>query len=148
MYSKSQESFWLLYCEWKHWLILNSLVIVIKYFPGAWVTASLLQSAGRFCVFWLISIMLWFEWPQFFLRFLILPVFLSGLFRPFQARKLQIVSPSPSCSTVFLVLWQGPSICLYFRSLLFSLCAPLGRQNPLIRKFSGLNEPFLFQNLR
>ena len=32
---------------------------------------------------------------------------------------------------VFLVLWQGLSICLSFRFLWFSLCGLLGRQSPL-----------------
>ena len=50
----------------------------------------------------------------------------------------QLVSSSPSCSTVFLVPWQSLSIfpSLYFS--LFSFCAPLGWQNPLEDKFSFL----------
>ena len=35
------------------------------------------------------------------------------LWIPFQVHQLQLVSPSPSCCTDLLVLWQGPSICLY-----------------------------------
>ena len=48
------------------------------------------------------------------------------LWGPFQEDHLQLVSPSPSCSTVLLiysVLWQGPNISLSFNFLLFSLCA-------------------------
>ena len=36
----------------------------------------------------------------------------------------------------FLVLWQGPSTCLAFRFLWFSLCVPLGHQSPLNSKFA------------
>ena len=40
-----------------------------------------------------------------------------------QVRQLQLVSPSPTCSTAFLVLWQGSSTCLSFRfsSIFFSV---------------------------
>ena len=46
-------------------------------------------------------------------------------------KQLQLVSPSPSCSVAFLVLWQGLSTCLSFRFLWFSLCGPLRQQSPL-----------------
>ena len=39
----------------------------------------------------------------------------------FQVHQLQLVLLSPSCSTGFLVLWQGPSTCLSFCFLWFSL---------------------------
>ena len=42
-----------------------------------------------------------------------------------------IVSPPFSCSTAFLVLWQGPSIFLYFHFLLFLLGDQSERQSPL-----------------
>ena len=45
---------------------------------------------------------------------------------PFQVHQLQFISSSPSCSTAFLVLWQGLSIYL-----LFSSCSRPERQNRL-----------------
>ena len=59
--------------------------------------------------------------------------FLCGLILVHQ---LHQVLSSPSCSTGFLVLWQGPSICLSFCYISFSLSGPLGRQNPLYSKSS------------
>ena len=44
----------------------------------------------------------------------------------FKARRLQLVSPSLSCPTSFLVLQQGPSSCLSLSlSLSLSLCVSL-----------------------
>ena len=57
-------------------------------------------------------------WSRFVLRFLTLPVSV-------RARQSQLVSPSPSCSTAFSVLWQGLSTYISFRFLLFSLWGPL-----------------------
>ena len=57
---------------------------------------------------------------RFILRFPSHPAPLPRLWEPFQVRQLQLVSPSLSCSTAFLVLGQDPSICLSFRFLLFS----------------------------
>ena len=66
----------------------------------------------------------------------------SSIWTPFQVRQLQLVSPSTSCSTAFLVLQQGQSICSFFRFLLFSFCGWLEQQN-LIYKFSFFF-PFFF----
>ena len=57
--------------------------------------------------------------------FRLLQSLLQSLWGPLQVRQLLSTSPSPACSTVslyffFLVLWQGSSICLSFRFLLFS----------------------------
>ncbi len=41
----------------------------------------------------------------------------SSLLGPFQLHQSQMVSPSPSFSSAFSVLWQGPRICLSFRFL-------------------------------
>ena len=67
----------------------------------------------------------------------------------------------PHIPQVFLVLWQGLSICLSFYFLLFSLGGVLEYQNPLNGKFSfscklalclffklGLGDPSVSQNLR
>ena len=43
---------------------------------------------------------------------------------------IQLVLPSTSCSTDFLVIWQGFSTFLSFNFLWFSLCGLLGRQSP------------------
>ena len=56
---------------------------------------------------------------QLTLRFLIHQSLLSSLCESFQVRQLQLVSLSPSWSTAFLVLRQGPSTCLSFRFLWF-----------------------------
>ena len=82
-------------------------------FTRIWVTASLLKSPGLLSVFWPILTMLFFGWSWFILWFLTLSASLPigdysfslltnwGLF---QACQLQLVLPSPSCSTAFLVL--------------------------------------------
>ena len=46
----------------------------------------------------------------------------------FQSRQ-QLLSPSLSYFTAFLVFWQGLSTCISFSFLWFSLCSSLGRQN-------------------
>ena len=70
-------------------------------------------------------------WSRFILRFPTLPAPLSSLWGPFRVRLLQLVSPSPSCSMAFLVLWQGLSNCLPFSFIWFSLAATKERQSPL-----------------
>ena len=62
---------------------------------------------------------------------------MQSIHRVTKAHQLQLVSPFFSCS--FLVLWQGPSICLSFRFLWFSICDPLERQSPLDGKFFFLS---------
>ena len=79
-----------------------------KFFTPAlvWVSASLLRSPRFFKVFWPILTMsgwFWFFW------FPILLVSFPYIRRPFQVHQLQLVSPSPSCFTAFLVRWQHPS---------------------------------------
>ena len=70
--------------------------------------------------------------PLFVLQFPDLSAPLPRLWRPLQARQLQLISTLQSCSTAFSVLWQGPSTCHSFRFcfvlfLFFSLRGPLGR---------------------
>ena len=50
--------------------------------------------------------------------------------------QVQLLSSSPSDLTAFLVLWQGSSIYVFFRFLLFPLSGLLGRKNLLYGKFS------------
>ena len=50
--------------------------------------------------------------------------------------QLQLVSPLLPCSVVFLVLWQGLSIYLSFRFLLFSSCDLPRWQSPQYGRFS------------
>ena len=57
----------------------------------------------------------------------------SGLFR---AHQLEFVSPSPSSSIAFLVIWQCLSTNPSFPFLWFSLFGPSGRQCPLFGRFS------------
>ena len=52
------------------------------------------------------------------------------LWEPFQERQFQLISPSPSCSTEFLVLWQGLSIYISLLFLWFSFCSPPEQQIP------------------
>ena len=90
-------------------------------------------------------------------------VFSKAFGGPFQVYQLQLASPSLSCSIDLLVLWLGPSICLSFGFLLFSLCGLLERQTWLDGKFLsfssclltlglafclGLGDLFVYQNLR
>ena len=64
--------------------------------------------------------------PVVFLIFLY--QFLLGAF---QAHSLQLVSPSPAYTTIFLAPRKSPSICLSIHFLLFSFIFPLERQNAL-----------------
>ena len=75
--------------------------------------------------------MLLFGWSQLVLWIPTLPHLFPSLRRPFQVYQLQLVSPSPSCSLTFLVLWLSQSVCLSFHFLWFSLRGPLGWQSPL-----------------
>ena len=84
------------------------------FFTGVWVTASLLKSPGLFSVFWPILIMLEWGWSPLVLLFQSLPVLLPILWGLFPVLQLQLVSPSPLCSIVFLVLEQGLDIHLHF----------------------------------
>ena len=83
------------------------------------------KSPGLFSVFWQISIILLTEWSQVFLWFPITQFFFRSLWRLFQVHQLLLVSPSPTCFTVFL----GINIYSSFRSLLFSHCGQPERQN-------------------
>ena len=49
---------------------------------------------------------------------------------PFQIYLLQLILPSPSCSTAFSAFWQDPSICLSFHFLSFLYYGPLEWYNP------------------
>ena len=129
----------------RYWLLLLLSLLLLFYsmrdfhtsgswwsFTGVLVTASL-KSPGLFSAFWPILKMLWFGWSRFVLQFPIVSALFLCLWGPFQARHLQLDSLLPSCSTGFLVLWQGPSTCLSFRIFYwaggFSLCDWLERQN-------------------
>ena len=48
-------------------------------------------------------------------------------------------------SRCFFILCQDPSICLSFRFLLYSLCAPLDQQNPLDGKLCPFSFFFFFR---
>ena len=78
----------------------------------------------------------WILW--FVLRFPTLPVPFIRFWGLFQTHHLQVESPSPSFSWVFLVLWLCLNCRLTFRFLLFSFCVPLGKFNPQDGKFSVL----------
>ena len=54
--------------------------------------------------------MLYSKWFRFFICSPILLVPFLSLWGPFQVHQLSLVSPSPSCSTAFLICCQGPSI--------------------------------------
>ena len=76
-----------------------------------------------------------------------------------QVYQSQLVSLSPSCSIVFLVLWQDLGIYISSHFLLFSLCSLLGWQSSLFGRFTffwwrslrlviwlSLGDPFVSQN--
>ena len=70
--------------------------------------ASLLKPLGYFMVFWLILMLLFC---------LLISESSSSFIKPwglFKVHQLQMVSPSLSCSIVFLGLEQGPDIHFYF----------------------------------
>ena len=87
-------------------------------------------------MFWSILLMLKTGRSPLALLFQSLLVPLPIFWRLFPAHQLQLVSLSPLCSIVFLVLWQGLDTYLSFRFLLFSLCGPPGRQSPPFGRFS------------
>ena len=88
-------------------------------------------SSSLFWVFQPILTMLWSGWS----RFLLLISNYSNLFskpiRTVKSHLLQLLLSYPRHLTPFLGLLQGPSICLFIRLLLFSLCDLSKKQNPL-----------------
>ena len=72
-----------------------------------------------------------FGQPRFFLWCSTYPSSISDT-----VPRAQTIIPTPSllCSITFLTLWQGPGVCPAFYFLLFLLCDPLERQNPLVEK--------------
>ena len=60
----------------------------------------------------------------------------SVLELPLLQGPLWFISPSPSCSTAFLVLWQGLSTCPSFCFLWISFCGPLERGSSMERQSS------------
>ena len=110
---------------------LLSLLLLLLFFYFMFISSVIFIKS--------ISILVVFHWSLIGLKFLqvsrILPSILAdisntGFDTPTDFRFLQsllqglqllLVSPSPSCSTPFSVLWQSPSTCQSFRFLLFSL---------------------------
>ena len=72
-------------------------------FITVWVTAILLKFPGLFSVFWPIFTALSFEWFPLVFVFPILPLPLPILWWLYRTHRLQMVSPSLSCSIVFSV---------------------------------------------
>ena len=56
-----------------------------------------------------------------------IPFTLPNLWGSFQVHQLQLISLLIPCFTTFLVFWRGPSTCLCYRCLSFSLCGPPGQ---------------------
>ena len=86
---------------WSICIIIIIILILVSYshlyFTVVWMNTSLFKYLGLFWVFKLISTMLWCEGFQFFHWF---PVFFPSVWGFFQAHHLQLLSSSPSCSTV------------------------------------------------
>ena len=115
-----------------YYLYYNYLYYTPCEFFGWWFsTASQHMSLEFFSVIWPILTMLYFGYFRLVLRFSTLLVPLQNLWRPFQVRQLQLVSPSPLYFIAFRVLWQISSTGLSFSFLRFSHCSSLGRRNPL-----------------
>ena len=104
------------------------------FFTGVWVTASLLRSPGLFLVFWPTSTMLLFRWSLLVLRFPTPPGLLLNLWGSFQVHQLQLVSPSPSCSIVYLGVRKDVSISLFFRFLLIFTLGSAGVAKSSLRQ--------------
>ena len=83
--------------SFSYYLHVSLTSVSWRYFTGVCATASLFRSPGLFLVFW--SRLVWFQSFQ--------EVLFSSRWRPFRVLQLQLVLPSPSCSTGFLVLWQS-----------------------------------------
>ena len=111
---------WLLWWSlWLYYCTFCEFFTPAVSLSGVWMTASLLKFPGLFSVFWPILLS---GWSQFFLCFPVSPVLSLSPWELFKVHQLLLVSLSPSYSTAFLVLWQGPSICQCFHFLLFFLC--------------------------
>ena len=144
LFSSTFSSLYLLFLQTSLFLFFFLILLLFKLFnpsitrwsfTGGWVTASLLKFSGHFWIFYLILTLLWPGWSQFFVWFPIPPVFFPSLWEPLQVVQLELVSPPPSCSTVFSAFWQDPSICLSFYILLFLVCGLLKWLNPWGGKF-------------
>ena len=94
-------------------------------------SAILIKSQKLYQIFNPILAVLWSGWFGFFLRSPVAPVSFPGSWGLF----LRLVSPSASCSTLFLVLWQDLSICPAFHFPLLSIYSLLKRQNLLNESF-------------
>ena len=100
------------------------------WFPsGVWVTASLLKPPGLFPVFRPILIQQWIWWFRLVLLFSNPLVLVRIIWWLYHVRRLQLVSPSFSCSVVFKVLLHGQGTD---HSFLFQP----ERQIPLFGRFS------------
>ena len=74
-------------------------------------------------------------WSRFVLRQQTPPFPYTSFWGSFRMHQLQMLSPSPSSSTAFLVSLEASNNCHLFRFLRFSLCGPLGWESPLPGKF-------------
>ena len=102
----------------------------------------LLKSPGLSSVFELTLIMLLFGGSLHVFLFPSPPVPVSILLWLYQEHRLQFVSPSLSCFTVFWIPEQGPSTYLSFRFIAILFCGQPGRQSPQFGKISL--SPFFF----
>ena len=113
-----------LFCKWFQIWCLCFIIIILflrefftptladGFFTGVWVTTNVFKSPRLFSIYLLILIMLYSRLSPLVLLFPSLPVPLLILWRLFQVHRLRLVSPSPSCSIIYLVL-------LLFLSLFF-----------------------------
>ena len=86
-------------------------------FIGIWVSANLPRSPGLFSAFWSITVWIVSIHPP-----------ISGSSRPFPSLWGPLLEYL--CSRSSLVLWQDPSLFLFFRFVYLLQCDPLGRKSP------------------
>ena len=91
--------------------------------PGFWVTTSLLKSPGLFSVFWSILRTLLSVWSPIVLWFLSLPVPLPVFSELARSHILLLVSPSSSCSIIFLRSLARSKYSSLFTFFLLSFCS-------------------------
>ena len=113
-----RESVVPLHNDYTHYHSLRFFHTYIRWwsFTGVWERVSQIKSAGPFSVFLSILTVLWSRWSRFFLWISVYVASFQRPWRAFQEFQLQLVSLSPSCSSVSF--FCSLTKCKYFRKFL------------------------------